>query len=78
MLLRGTPEAAAIVCAEKIRKTVMQHPFAFQNKPMPTTISIGICSRQATAVKSLQDLIQTADDALYHAKQNGRNRLEIG
>ncbi len=78
MLLRGTPEAAATVCVEKIRQTVMQHPFAFQDKPIPTTISIGVCSRQATAVESLQDLIQAADDALYRAKQNGRNRLEIG
>lgn len=77
MLLRETPQTAAGIWAERIRNTIMQYPFTFNDQPIPTTVSIGICSRRADTVDSLQTIIQAADDALYRAKQNGRNRVEI-
>lgn len=78
MLLREASEQDAWACAEKIREAVMRHPFTFQDTIMPTTISIGVCCRGAVTEESLEDLIQAADDALYRAKRNGRNRAEIG
>lgn len=77
MLLRETPVDAAIGWAERIREAVMQYPFKYQGQTIPTTISIGVCTRRITAVDSLPTIIRIADDALYLAKQNGRNRLEI-
>lgn len=77
MLLRETPGDAAIGWAERIREAVMQHPFKYQGQTIPTTISIGVCTRRVTAIDSLPTIIRIADDALYLAKQNGRNRLEI-
>lgn len=77
MMLRETPGDAAAGWAERIRQSVMQHPFAYKGQTIPTTISIGVCTRRVTAIDSLPTLIRIADDALYLAKQNGRNRLEI-
>ena len=77
MLLRDTPADAASALAERIRATVMQHAFQYQNLIIPTTISLGLCSRQVDASSSLDLIIQAADDALYRAKKNGRNRVEI-
>lgn len=77
MLLREPAKSVAANWAERIRNKVMLHPFAFQEQAIPTTISIGLCCRQAEAIVSLQAVIQSADEALYRAKHNGRNRVEL-
>ncbi len=77
MLLRETPSQAAENWAERVRQTVMQHPFTYQNNSIPTTISIGLCTQRIQSSDSLSNLIRIADDALYLAKQKGRNRLEV-
>lgn len=77
MLLRETPADSAAGWAERIRQIIMKYPFAYQGQSIPTTISIGICTRRVSAIDSLATIIRVADDALYFAKQKGRNRLEI-
>lgn len=77
MLLRDASADACAALAERIRLTVMQHIFQYQSFTIPTTISIGLCSRQIASDSSLEAIIQTADNALYRAKKNGRNRVEI-
>lgn len=77
MILREPPQAAAFGWAERLRTKVMSHPFTFQGQPIPTTISIGVCSRPAEAINSLHSVILAADAALYRAKHKGRNRVEI-
>jgi diguanylate cyclase (GGDEF)-like protein len=77
MLLRETSADAAAGWAERIRQIVMQYPFTYKGQPIPTTISIGICTRRISTLDSLHAIIRIADDALYLAKRNGRNRLEI-
>ncbi|PPD31808.1 MAG: GGDEF domain-containing protein [Methylomonas sp.] len=77
LLLRETPVDAAMGWAERIRQTVMNHVFLYQGQVIPLTISIGLCCRRISAIDSLPTIIRVADDALYCAKQNGRNRLEV-
>lgn len=56
--------------AEDIRKAVMKS----KNGVCPVTISIGVAAYDG---KSYKDAIDRADRALYQAKENGRNRVEI-
>lgn len=60
------------VCDE-IRKTQLQ----YDNAILPqVTVSIGI-AEAPTQGRTAEDIIRMADIALYHAKQNGRNRIEV-
>ncbi|WP_408606098.1 diguanylate cyclase domain-containing protein [Elstera litoralis] len=45
--------------------------------PVSVTVSIGIALCSATE-GSITKVIDRADQALYHAKRNGRNRVEAG
>ena len=76
MLLRNTDEEAAYNLTERIRLAVENHVFLYQGKSILSTISIGVCTRKGDQIVNLEQLIQIADDALYKAKINGRNRIE--
>jgi len=78
VLMRGAmePPGAQIFC-ERVRSTVEQYKFNFNGKDIPVTVSIGVTLRNGGEVKSLEELIQLADKALYKAKNAGRNRVEI-
>ncbi|UQB42242.1 diguanylate cyclase [Thiomicrospira microaerophila] len=58
--------------AEKLRKAIAGHRFALKQT---ITASFGVAVREE--IDSAEQLISKADTALYKAKQNGRNRVEI-
>lgn len=60
--------------ALRIEESVRSYIFAFDNKLLKTSLSIGGI---VTNNKSFQDLYKIADDALYEAKETGRNRSII-
>jgi len=70
-----TLEAAEIV-AERLRRMIEETEFVFREQIIPTTVSIGLASTEDSAIHSPEDLIHAADQALYRAKQQGRNRVE--
>ncbi|MBY0371230.1 diguanylate cyclase [bacterium] len=74
LLLRETKLPIAIDVAERIRAAIEKQVYTFDNKQIPVTISIGVASLDSTS-KSADDLIATADRALYDAKNQGRNRV---
>ncbi len=45
--------------------------------PYPLTVSIGVATREPPRTGSAALLLETADRAMYQAKQNGRNRIEF-
>ena len=71
ILLRSTDEAGAVHFAERIREGVVLG--ISQEIPFPFTISIGLAEHRIG--DTLEALVNRADQALYHAKQTGRNRV---
>ncbi|HKT93375.1 MAG TPA: diguanylate cyclase [Paraburkholderia sp.] len=70
----------ARAAAEELRLAIEQQNFEHTwrlGKPVPFTVSIGVTERQP-GDRDLGQLIKRADLALYRAKDNGRNRVEIG
>jgi diguanylate cyclase (GGDEF)-like protein len=78
IILPETSKRQARVLAEKIRKEIEQTHFEFQdNQPGGrVTISVGVSTFPDDAVH-LKDLIEKADQALYRAKEGGRNSVVL-
>lgn len=73
VVLPGTDGEGARYIAERLRKEVMAKSFQADNKTFNVTMSIGIATSPSDA-KGKEELIEKADQALYHAKRNGRNQ----
>ncbi len=70
--LPNTDLEKAKIVAEKLRRVVCKTSFG---KPGRITISVGVT--QATEDDDADTLIDRVDEALYRAKHNGRNRVEV-
>lgn len=73
VLLSKTNESGARTIAERLRNeinTIVVEKNGFSIKP---TVSIGISTRTANQKEHITDLFDRADEALYLAKQSGRN-----
>jgi diguanylate cyclase (GGDEF)-like protein len=76
VLLPGCELRAGAVVAERLRKCFADSPFDVDKIQLEVTASFGIvCSSQPHS--SLEMLVDAADSALYRAKANGRNRIEL-
>jgi two-component system, cell cycle response regulator len=66
------------VSAERMRACVSKKPVETDAGPIPVTLSIGSVAGNALGdpVLNGEQLLRTADTALYCAKTNGRNRVE--
>jgi diguanylate cyclase (GGDEF)-like protein len=74
VIIPETNEQGAGISAERIRSTIEQHTIVSLNRELKVTVSIG-CSAFPENAPSQQELIDTADKALYAAKEGGRNRV---
>ena len=76
MLLPGTVLDAAVTFAERIRECVEKREFTYDDgKPLHRTMSCGVASWPHPLIADQEALIRAADDALYVAKETGRNRV---
>lgn len=64
----------SLVMAEKVRKLIEEHDFVFEDTHMPTTVSVGVATAD-DAITDPMELIKEADQNLYQAKNDGRNKV---
>ena len=75
-LLVDTARERALAVAEQIRASFAAATCEVEDRPVVATVSIGIVISY-DAVLDLSALLAQADHALYRAKDNGRDRIEI-
>ena len=76
LLLPATPPAVGAKLLETLRAAIEACPFHFKGERVTITISMGLTSFR---VREHSDLaLKRADQALYRAKNAGRNRVELG
>jgi diguanylate cyclase (GGDEF)-like protein len=75
VVLPETPREGALVMAERLRKLVEEHVFKYEDKHIPVTISLGIITTDGGEALTPNELIRLADEKLYQAKREGRNRV---
>lgn len=76
ILMPETTRDGAYRVAEKLRQTVASVPFHYRSLPVQVTVSCGIGELRSSD-QGMDDFFKRTDDALYAAKNNGRNRCEI-
>ena len=74
-VLPETDQGEAAEVAERIRLAVQNHAFVFEGHRYAVTVSLGGASMRADEVLTAQELIRQADERLYQAKRQGRNRV---
>ena len=74
-ILPRTPHAEALETAERLRRAVHDHVFLAGERKAHVTVSVGVASYPSANVDSPSTLIREADNALYRAKQAGRDRV---
>ena len=76
LLMPATPPAVGAKMLETLRAAIEACPFHFKGERVTITISMGLASFKPGEHSDL--VIKRADQALYRAKNGGRNRVELG
>ncbi len=69
-------QAGALQIAERIRLKIAQDQFAWEHHATAVTVSIGVVMLSPD-IDQVETFITRADQAMYHAKRRGRNRVEL-
>jgi two-component system cell cycle response regulator len=73
VICRGIDLTGAMAFGERIRRCVDQQVFVYTGTQIHVTVSVGVAA--VNNMREPQELIGAADDALYQAKRQGRNRV---
>lgn len=77
IVLPGCDVCSGAARAERLREAVAMHPFDTSEGRLTVTCSLGVASTAGSNTFDCDTLIRIADAALYRAKHNGRNRVEV-
>ena len=75
VLLSGTDASGARIFAERLRHAVQT--WVSDREQLSVTVSIGVSTRKPEVETSIHSLFDRADQALYRAKAQGRNRVAM-
>ncbi|MBR1618394.1 GGDEF domain-containing protein [bacterium] len=76
VILTETDINQCIIPLERFRKTIETMLLDFNNQNISITVSIGAC-QYSPDIKTKEELIEKADNALYKAKNSGRNQTVL-
>ena len=74
-ILPDTDEEEAARFAERVRAQVGEHVYRDEANEIRMTVSSGVASFPTSRVDDPEELLKRADEALYRAKESGRNRV---
>jgi len=77
VMLYNTDKSGAMTVAERIRKQIEEYDFSFDRHHAHLSISGGVAvfKTKENPASSARELVDQADQGLYMAKRNGRNRI---
>jgi len=75
IILPETGPEHAIELGERLRLLIASEPFRYEGRPFQVTISLGVAAISGEANFTPRELIALADEKLYEAKRQGRNRV---
>jgi two-component system cell cycle response regulator len=75
VILPETTRDNAVIVAERVRALVQNHTFRYESKDYNVTISAGVTGTTGETILTAHELIRMADEKLYQAKNDGRNRV---
>ena len=75
-ILRDTGQEKAVAVADRLRETFARAAQDVDGRPVCATVSIGVVHCDGP-VLDVSELLAQADQALYFAKERGRNRVEL-
>lgn len=74
VILPETSIANALIPLQRLNETISEHKFSYNGQVANITVSIGV-STNYHQIQTEEELVATADKALYRAKQEGRNKV---
>ena len=74
ILMPETDVDAAYHLADRLRANIAKHKIIYENKVIQITVSMGL-SHLLEEDKDIETIVKRSDDALYEAKENGRNQV---
>jgi len=75
VVLPETNRDGAIILAERLRAVVENQTFRYEDKVYTVTVSLGIATTAGDETMTPATLLRLADEKLYQAKNEGRNRV---
>ncbi|MBU1417489.1 MAG: sensor domain-containing diguanylate cyclase [Proteobacteria bacterium] len=77
VILPGASTDIAAATAERMRNEVQSTPYPVDDDHLRITLSFGVAGLSSEMGEQAKDLLNKADQALYRAKDKGRNRVEV-
>jgi diguanylate cyclase (GGDEF)-like protein len=75
VVLPETTRDGAVALGERLRSVVEGQVFRYEDKVYPVTVSVGVATTAGDDTMTPASLLRLADEKLYQAKHEGRNRV---